>query len=295
MKVVGFAGLGNIGFPMARNLLGKGWDVLVYDIRNEPCAELAAEGAEIAASPAAMALRCEHIGVCVRNDADIEAFLEGDEGLLSGAQSRDAALPGLILSLHSTISPSTIRGAAERAAKHGVHVIDAPISGGVPGATNATLTTMVGGDAEVIERARPVLAAGGPDVIHCGALGTGMAAKLCNNLLGYAAFAAGTEAMLLARASGLGIDLLQEVTLSSGNMTPAVAHQTRVREMIEDGKADPKDADTMYHAVELAEKDLRLALELAAEVGIEMPSTMLVRDLAEHTFGATVPGLRTDK
>ena len=144
MKTVGFAGLGRIGLPMARNLLGKGWEVLVYDIREEACTELAEQGAEVAASPAVMASRCEHIGVCVRDDDDVEAVFEGVEGLLAGARPGDSAVPRLIVSLHSTISPATIRSTAKRAAKLGVHVIDAPIGGGVDGATNATLTTMVG-------------------------------------------------------------------------------------------------------------------------------------------------------
>ena len=292
MKSVGFAGLGSIGLPMARHLLGKGWDVLVYDIRDEPCAELGAQGAETAASPAAMANRCEHIGVCVRDDDDVEAFLEGDEGLFAGARPDGSPIPSLILSLHSTISPATIHSAAERAAKLGIQVLDAPISGGVAGATNGTLTTMVGGDTEVVERARPVLAAGSSDVIHCGALGTGMAAKLCNNMLGYAAFATATEALLLARASGLDADVLRAVTTSSGNMTPPVEVQNRVREMIEDGNAPPEVAEHMSHTVFLAEKDLRLALELAGKLGVDLPNTANVRDRIEHTFGASRPGPR---
>ena len=294
MKTVGFAGLGRIGLPMARNLLGKGWEVLVYDIREEACTELAEQGAEVAASPAVMASRCEHIGVCVRDDDDVEAVFEGVEGLLAGARPGDSAVPRLIVSLHSTISPATIRSTAKRAAKLGVHVIDAPIGGGVPGATNATLTTMVGGDAEVFERARPVLESSGSSVIHCGALGAGMAAKLCNNLLGYAAYAAGTEALLLARATGLGSDRLREVTTSSGNMTPPVVSLSRSRERIEDGTSSSESTDFLKHAVILAEKDLRLVLELASEVGVEVPSIALVRDLVEHTFGVTVPGLRRD-
>ena len=95
MKTVGFVGLGNIGLPMARDLLGKGWDVLVYDVRDEPCAELAAEGARIAASPAAMASRCEHLGVCVRDDSEVEAFLASDAGLSRGRRpSQCARAPG---------------------------------------------------------------------------------------------------------------------------------------------------------------------------------------------------------
>lgn len=290
MKNVGFAGLGSIGLPMARHLLGKGWNVLVYDIRDEPCTELASQGAEVAASPAAMANRCEHIGVCVRDDDDVEVFLEGEDGLFAGARAGDSS--DLILSLHSTISPDTIQSAAERAAKLGIHVLDAPISGGVPGATNGTLTTMVGGDTEAVERARPVLAAGSSDVIHCGALGAGMAAKLCNNMLGYAAFTVGTEALLLARASGLDGDRFREVTTSSGNMTSSVENQNRIRETIEDGAAPSEVTEHMAHAVFLAEKDLRLALELASKLGVDLPNTANVRKLVEHTFGAGRPAPR---
>ena len=145
---VGFIGLGNIGKPMARRLVEGGLDTTVFDVAAEPMAELEAAGARAAASPRALAGRCDVIGLCVRDDADVREVVLGENGLLAGAAK------GTVVAVHSTVLPSTVEEVGEHATATGVRVVDACITGGESGAEQGTLTYMVGGTAEDLERCR---------------------------------------------------------------------------------------------------------------------------------------------
>jgi 3-hydroxyisobutyrate dehydrogenase len=171
------------------------------------------------------------------------------------------------------------------AAAGGVGVLDAPITGGAFGARQGTLTYMVGGDAELLERCRPVFAASAAHIIHAGPLGCGATAKLCNNLMTYLGFLAAFEATLLAKTAGLSQDALQAVTRSNGNMNDAQVMLMATREVAE---AHPEDASLQAHLrsfTDLAEKDLALTLAFAREHGVALPGTGLCQQLMARVYG----------
>ncbi|MGH8445281.1 MAG: NAD(P)-dependent oxidoreductase, partial [Solimonas sp.] len=210
---IGFIGLGNIGKPMARHLLKLGEPLLVHDVAAAPVAELVALGAR-AAAPRELAAQCRIVGLCVRDDHDVEALLYGADGMLEHLPA-DA-----IVAVHSTVTQAALLRWAGDAARRGVHVVDAPITGGASGAEGASLCAMVGAEPALLERLRPVLSAWASKIVHAGPAGCGIALKLCNNLMTYAAFAAIDEGTRLARAGGLDPKLLIEVGRANGVVTP---------------------------------------------------------------------------
>ncbi len=189
---IGFVGLGNIGQPMARALLRAGWDVAVLDAAPEKAEPCVAEGARAVTRPEDLA-GCPVVALAVPDDDAVEGVLCGS-GLLA-ALADDA-----IVVVHSTILPATARRLAEVAGERAIGLLDAPVSGGAERALAGELTVMVGGDAEVLERARPVLEAVGSDVRHVGPSGAGCAVKLANQLMMLSALAGAHEALDLARA-----------------------------------------------------------------------------------------------
>ena len=252
----GFVGLGNIGQPMAARIVGGGFTTTVYDRRPEPCAALAALGAGVAPSAAALAAEADVIGICVRDDDEVEAVVRGPDGLLA------AAAPGTVLAVHSTITPRTVRALGAAAAARGVALLDAPITGGAAGAEQGTLTYMVGGEAAALERCRPVFATSAARIVHTGALGTGAATKLCNNLMLYMELLAAREAAALARSAGVAIETLIEVSRSGGIMSDAMASVIAFGDRL---AAAPDDAALLArarHFVALADKDLGVAARL---------------------------------
>lgn len=281
---VAFIGLGNMGLPMAERLVKGGLETEVFDLRDETCLHMRALGARVASSCAEAAARAEIIGVCVRNDDEVRNVVLGHEGVLSGARE------GSLVALHSTILPRTVVEVARAAADRGVGVVDAPVTGAAQGAQNGTLTYMVGGAADDVERCRPVFATAAKAIVHCGALGTGATAKLCNNLIGYLSFLAAFEATLLARSGGLELDALFDVARSNGYLSEATMafarHRQRPGEHGEDG---PLGA-MARHFTELAEKDLAVTLAFAREHGISLPGTALCQQLMARVYG-----LRDDK
>ncbi|MBI3785061.1 MAG: NAD(P)-dependent oxidoreductase [Deltaproteobacteria bacterium] len=275
----GFIGLGNIGKPMAERLTRGGFETVVFDIREEARQQLSAAGARAAASIAEVAANAEVIGICVRDDEDVRAVIVGADGLLAHARA------GLLIALHSTILPSTVKQVADVAAKQGVGVIDAPMTGAATGAESGTLTYMVGGDAALVERCRPLLLTSAAKIVHCGALGSGMVAKLCNNLIGYLSFLATFEATLLAREAGLPLDALLEVVRPNHYMNDTMLSFARFREMIE---TQPEQAALQERARSfstLAEKDLAVTLAFARELGITLPGAALCQQLMARVYG----------
>ena len=172
----GFIGLGNIGAPMAGRLLEAGLEVTVHDLVRRAAEPLLARGARWAASPAEIAAECEVVGVCVPDDAAVREVVTGEAGLLSRAE------PGSLLLIHSTVLPETIEALSPAALEAGVALLDAPMTGGAPGAARGELVYMVGGEAPAVEQARPYLAAGSKKILHAGPLGSGAPLKLCINI-----------------------------------------------------------------------------------------------------------------
>lgn len=200
MKIA-FIGLGNMGAPMARNLLKSGHQLAVYDLHAAAAAALAAEGARAAASPADAAQGAECVITMLPAAAHVETALFADDGVLAGAAR------GTLLIDSSTIAPESARRFAERVAQGGpgdCELADAPVSGGTGGAAAGTLTFMVGAGPALFARVRPVLQPMGRNIVHCGGIGTGQVAKVCNNLLLAISMIGVAEAMTLG--ASLGID-----------------------------------------------------------------------------------------
>ena len=196
---IGFIGLGVMGKPMARNLLARGFGLVVHSRSRGPVDELVASGALAAETPAAVARQARSIVTMVPDSPDVVAVLEGRDGVFGALQ------PGSLIVDSSTIAPAVARRLAARAAELGSAMIDAPVSGGEVGAKNASLSIMMGGDAAAVERARPVLEAmGNPErIVHIGPSGSGQLCKVCNQMVIGGTLAAVSEAFALARKAGV--------------------------------------------------------------------------------------------
>ncbi len=208
---VGFIGLGSQGGPMARRIIGAGYETTLWARNPANLEPFADTSAKVAESPAELGATSDLVCLCVVGDADIEEINYG-HGLLA------ALKPGSVIAVHSTVHPETCRKLAQKAEAQSVSVIDAPVSGGGPAAAEGRLLVMVGGDAEVVERCRPVFETYADPVVHLGELGSGQTTKLLNNLLFTANLGTAATALSLASALGVAPDRLTEVvSRSSGN------------------------------------------------------------------------------
>ncbi len=254
-----FIGLGNIGAPMAHRLCAVSSNTMVYDA--VPAAMAGFGGsAKLAADPAEIGALADLVGVCVRDDDDVRAVVDGPRGLLR-------TMRGGVIAIHSTVRPSTVVALADCAADQGVSLIDAAVSGGADGAAKGALTAMAGGDPDVIAQARPLLDAYCAHVIHAGDIGAGMALKLCNNLVTYIELSAALEAYRLAEALDLDPELLSSVMTDNGNLTPSMRQYIGFRRTGAAQIGAEAFLATQKALVTLAEKDLALAGEAAAETG----------------------------
>ncbi len=192
---IGFIGLGVMGKPMARNLLARGFALVVHSRSRGPVDELVAAGAQAASSPADVAKQARVILTMVPDSPDVVAVLEGRDGVFSALQA------GSLIVDHSTIAPAVARRLAEKASSLGASMLDAPVSGGEVGAINASLSIMIGGSEADVARARPILEAmGNPErIIHIGSSGAGQLCKVCNQMVIGGTLASVSEAFALAR------------------------------------------------------------------------------------------------
>ena len=270
---VGFIGLGNIGKPMALNVAKAGFDLMVYDLREEPLAELAAAGAKIARSANEIGAHGEIIELVVVDDAQVEAVTLEEGGVLSGAK------PGSVVAIHSTVHPKTIRKIAEFAQARGVGVIDAEVSGGERGAQAQTLCYMVGGDTALFEKCRPVFETSGANIFHLGALGNGSMAKLAHNLIVYVNMLSASEGMKLAEKAGLDLSAFQEV-VKAGAGQSRVADNWLLQRNFKDTYTTGPEA-----LMQLMHKDLRLALELGHDLDLPLPGAALAQQMIDRFLG----------
>lgn len=274
---VGFIGLGNMGSSMARNLLVAGYRLVVHDIRREAAEALLAAGAEWADAPRSLAAESDVVLIALPGPEQVAAVVDGPAGILAGAK------PGMHIVDTSTSTPKSVRGLAERAAPYGVRVLDAPLSGGVRGARKGTLTIMVGGSQEDFSACLPVLTVLGEHIIHVGPLGSGHVTKLVNNFMGISNAIASMEAIAMGTAAGVEpTKLLEVVNLGTGS-----SHMTRTLYpyLILNRNFEP-----VRFSMELAIKDVRLALGLADEVGL--PATVGQAVHSALTAAADEYGLR---
>ncbi|MBI3160348.1 MAG: NAD(P)-dependent oxidoreductase [Chloroflexi bacterium] len=259
---IGFIGLGIMGRGMAANLMQKLTPgIWVWNRTASRTEEFAAQGATAAASPAALAAECGIILLCVSDTPDVEQVILGPGGVLEGIQ------PGALVIDHSTISPRATREIAARLAEKGAHFLDAPVSGGSEGAARGTLSIMVGGDPAHLERVRPVLETYGKTITHVGPVGSGQMVKLVNQILVVVNELAVCEGLLFAQAGGL--DLEQTLAAVSGGAAGSWMLANRGPQMI---RRDWRPGFT----IDLQQKDLRLVLEAADELGLPLLATGMV-------------------
>lgn len=242
----GFIGLGDQGTPIARRIVEAGYPLTIWARREASTALLSDTAAKVAATPAALAADCDIIGICVVNDRDVEQVTI-ESGLL------DAMRPGSVLAIHSTLLPETVIGLDKAARARGVHVLDAPVSGGHNGAKAGTMTVMVGGTSDALDIARPVFNSFARLVAHLGPVGSGQLIKLLNNNLAYANVVASIDALELAEQLGMDREVAIEVIkLSSGasNGLAILADSRTFRKISGPGSNMPKD---VHHLAAVAE------------------------------------------
>jgi 2-hydroxy-3-oxopropionate reductase len=260
-ETIGFIGLGTMGRFMAGNLIRAGFELVVFDVREQAIAPLQALGAGTAANPREVGARAGTVISMLPDTPDVEAVIYGPDGLLSGAPSCR-----LIVDM-STIAPGAVRKISADLAAKGIAFLDAPVSGGPVGAESGTLTIMAGGEEAAFQQALPVLRAMGTTITHVGPSGAGQTLKLCNQLICGINIQAICEALALARASGVDLGILRQVLMggSAGSW------------MLD--KLGPgmiaRDAHAGFR-IDLMLKDLKLVQELAFELSVPLPATSLV-------------------
>jgi 3-hydroxyisobutyrate dehydrogenase-like beta-hydroxyacid dehydrogenase len=278
---VGFVGLGRIGKPIAANILAAGFDLMVFDVREEPMRELAQLGAKQASGLRELSEHAEIIGVAVVDDSQVEEVLSSDSGLLQSGR-RDS-----VIMIHSTVMPGTVRKLAQAGQEKEVKVIDAPVSGGEAGARERQLCYMVGGEKDVFEKCHPILAASAAHIFHLGELGSGATAKMivqvvvCINMLGT------YEAELLSEKCGLDFKALQAVLRVSSGQSFVAEHWLDRFKRAED------PLPIRRRRAEVFVESLAPALRLARDLDIALPGTTLAQELFQRVMGLDESGGRS--
>jgi len=286
---LGFIGLGQIGRPMALRWADWPGGLFVCDLDPQATSAVERAGAKVARTPREVAEHAQIVAVMVRDEEQVRDVLTGPDGVIAGAAR------GTVVVIHSTISPRAAEEFEAIADEHGVSVVDAPVSGGMVGAVNGRLAIMVGGTAEAFNRCRPALAQIADLVIHAGPIGAGTRFKLARNLVHFVSFAAAAEAARLAEAAGINLVDLGKVVRHSDAVTGgpgAIMHRSSTGTITH---GDPW-LPIFDHVRELGEKDLSLALELASELGVDMPLAQTARARLAEDLGlvAERPAEATD-
>ncbi|WP_301146711.1 NAD(P)-dependent oxidoreductase [Mycobacterium simiae] len=270
---LGYIGLGNMGAPMATKMTEWPGGVMVYDIRAEAMTPLAEKGASLADSVASVAA-ADIIHITVLDDAQVREVV---------AELAANAKPSTVIAIHSTISDTTAVELAAELKPHGIHVVDAPVSGGAAAAAKGELATMVGAEREVYERIKPAFKHWAAVVVHAGEPGAGTRMKLARNMLTFTSYVAACEAMRLAEAAGLDLQALGRVVRHTDALTSGPG-AIMVRDNMEDIEPDNFLYQPFLHTRELGEKDLSLALALGESVSVDLP-------LARLAYGGLAAGL----
>ncbi|MBA2757314.1 MAG: NAD(P)-dependent oxidoreductase [Chloroflexi bacterium] len=261
---VAFLGLGTMGAAMAANLARAGFAVTAWNRTPGRAPGLGAIGVTSAATPADAAATAEIVVVCVSDTPDVEAILFGEDGAVEGARE------GTLVIDCSTIAPSGSWDFAARLRQRGLTMIDAPVSGGSEGARNATLTIFVGGEAEDVERGRPVLEAMGRTITHVGPIGAGQAVKAVNQVILAGTYLGVAEGIVLAIKAGL--DVEQVIGALGGGAAQSWVLANRAGRMLDNDYP-------LGFKLALHRKDLAIALDLAARVGASLPVSALAAQL----------------
>lgn len=268
---VGFIGLGNMGLPMARNLVRAGFGVRGFDLSETALQAIESAGATRCASAAEAVDAVDAVVTMLPASRHVRSLWLGEDGLLS------RLLPGTLLIDSSTIAAATAREVAAAAAQRCIDMIDAPVSGGTGAAEAGTLTFMVGGSADQLERARPLLEKMGKRVLHAGASGAGQTAKACNNMLLGIIMAGTCEALQLGIANGLDPKVLSDIIGSSSGANWVLSTNNPCPGTLE--SAPSARGYSGGFATQLMLKDLGLAVEAAIESGVPVPVGSLAQNL----------------
>jgi 3-hydroxyisobutyrate dehydrogenase-like beta-hydroxyacid dehydrogenase len=251
---IGFIGVGNMGGPMCRNIIrNTNHEVIVFDLSPEALKACTDIGASPGTSVADIAARCDVVITSLPIPKVVEEVTLGPDGIAANAR------PGTVFIDLSTNSPATAKRVAAGMAAKGIAMLEAPVSGGTARATDGTIVIMVGGATETVEQQLPLLKSFSGEVVHVGAIGMGSVAKLINNMLAFCNSAAAAEALMMGKRAGIDLRQLDAVIRNASGMSSGYANLAK--------KAFAGDFAPTF-ALDLAHKDLRLALELADELGV---------------------------
>jgi 2-hydroxy-3-oxopropionate reductase len=258
---VGFIGPGIMGGPMALNLMKGGHKLWVYARRPAATQSLVAAGAIACATAAEVARHADVIFTIVADTPDVDSVIFGEQGIASQAR------PGTVIVDMSTISPTATKTFAERLAQQGIEMLDAPVSGGETGAINGTLSIMVGGKTQVFERVKPLFDCMGKNIVHIGDNGAGQVAKACNQIVVAVTIEAVAEALTFARKNGADPAKVREALM--GGFAGSKIMEVHGKRMLDnDFKPGFK--------VGLHQKDMRIVMETAHQLGVALPAAALV-------------------
>ncbi|MEC9309402.1 MAG: NAD(P)-dependent oxidoreductase [Chloroflexota bacterium] len=267
METVGFIGLGNMGGGMSSNIQKAGYQLIVYDVREESTRRLLEGGARLGNSPADVASRSDITFTSLPGPKEVEAVVLGKEGILEGIK------PGTIYVDLSSSRPTLIREMEPKFTEKGAFILDAPISGGKSGAESGNLAVMVGGDKAIFDQIKPILDSFGDKVFYAGGIGNGSVCKLVHNMIGHSVRQAIAEGLTLGVKAGVDAESLWECMRRGSLGRMRVLHETLVRTMFRN------TYEPATFALDLAYKDISLACELAEEYNVPMPITVLARQI----------------
>ena len=268
METIGFIGLGNMGGGMAGNIQKAGYPMVVYDLREAATLPFLEGGARLGNSPADVAARSEIILTSLPGPREVEMVATGLEGILQGMTA------GSVYIDLSTSRPTLIREMEPQFRARGVHVLDAPVSGGKSGAQSRNLAVMVGGEREVFDRVKPLLDAFGDKVYYAGSIGAGSVAKLVHNMIGHGVRQAIAEGLTLGVKAGVDAESLWECVRRGALGRMSVLHEG-VAGPVFRGEFEPAN-----FALNLARKDIGLATDLGREFDVPMPVANLAEQIA---------------
>ncbi len=259
-----------MGYPMARNLARAGHQLAVWSNTASKAKQLASEENAVACdTPAHVAEQADYVFACVGNTEMSEEVMTGANGVIEGAK------PGTVVADASTVSPTASRGIGKNLSAKGIHFLDAPCTGSTPGAINAALTFMIGGDQRVFERTKPYLEVMGKQFYYCGGPGMGLQAKLTQNLILANLMQAFNEGLVLSTKAGIAPDLMLEILNNSAAKSGLIAFKAPF--------VFRRDFTTNF-STKWMHKDIGLALGSAQELGLPMPMT----SLTEQVFQAAI-------
>ncbi len=274
---IGFVGMGLIGRPLVESMLRAGLRPTVYDLDPAPLRAVVDRGAAGAASVADVARASDLVGICVPADAHVRSVLEGPEGLLASLPS------GAVVAIHSTVLPATIFWAAEEAARHGVRVVEACLTGGHFAAKEGRTTFLLGGAPEDIAALEPILSACGQALVRAGSLGNANLLKLCLNLQTYVSHLGVAEAVRLAKELDLPVESLKEAMRANGQLGEMGESFFGLHELTDDIIADRDILPMRRTSAAIIAKDLELMRLVGSQSGVDLPA----RDLAVAEFSRT--------